>query len=349
MRSRKFEKCIKCGTTETKHVAKGLCRRCYTLNTEAEHKKHQRHKRGVADNYLTKEKLLELYVEKKMSLTDIGKLAGCTRVNVHYKMKKFGIDARSKTDARTMALDKGKIKTTRIDKFGNEEEVIFQKIRYNENFFKTWSAEMAYVLGLIYTDGNLHIRKDKSGYDLGILSFGQKDIELVEKFLKLMNCDATIRYRERRELESTTAGELYYFCIGNNDIANDLVRLGVTPNKSLDMQFPDIPDDYLRHFVRGFFDGDGSVFLDQGKYIRIMLLSGSISFMETLNEKLSSSGLPMRNIYGDYKQQRNAHYIRYGTKHALKFFNLIYRDVPEFMYYSRKHQIFLDYFNSNIK
>ncbi|MCD4697248.1 MAG: hypothetical protein K8S16_13505 [Bacteroidales bacterium] len=78
---------------------------------------------------------------------------------MHYKLKKFGIDARSKTDARTMALDKGKIKTTRIDEFGNEAEVIFQKIRYNEKFFKEWSAEMAYVLGLIYTDGSLHLCK----------------------------------------------------------------------------------------------------------------------------------------------------------------------------------------------
>ena len=175
MWSRKFDKCISCGTTEIKHVAKGLCRKCYTLNTEAEHKKHKRYKRGVADDYLTKDKLFELYVEKGMSLTDIGKLAGCTRVNVHYKLKKYEILARSKRIARTIALDKGKIKTARIDKFGNVDNVIFQKIRYNKKFFKEWSPEMAYVLGLIYTDGNLHIRKDKSEYEIGILSFAQKE------------------------------------------------------------------------------------------------------------------------------------------------------------------------------
>jgi hypothetical protein len=78
-----------------------------------------------------------------------------------------------------MALDKGKIKTTKVDEFGNEEEVIFQKIRYNQKFFKEWPSEMAYILELIYTDGNLHIRKNKSGYELGTLYFGQKDKELV--------------------------------------------------------------------------------------------------------------------------------------------------------------------------
>ena len=108
-------------------------------------------RRGEAHSYLTKEKIHDLYVVKGKSLTDIANLAGCTRQNVHYKLKKYGIETRTKADARTMALDKGKIKTTRVDEFGNEEEVVFQKIRYNQKLFKEWSSEMAYVLGLIFT------------------------------------------------------------------------------------------------------------------------------------------------------------------------------------------------------
>ena len=346
MWSRKFEKCINCGTTETRHVAKGLCRRCYTLNIEAKHKKHKRYKRGVADDFLTKKKLFELYVEKEMSLTDIGKLAGCTRVNVHYKLKKFRIAARSKTEARTIALDKGKIKTTRTDEFGNEVEVVFQKIRYNEKFFKQWSAEMAYVLGLIYTDGNLSFNTSESGYKLGILSFGQKYKELVEKFLNLIECDAKIRFRKRREFKTTTAGELYYFSIGNNDLAVDLIKLGITPNKSLDMKFPEIPNEYLRHFVRGFFDGDGSVYLEYGKSIRVKLLSGSKEFIKTLNNLLVDEGLSNRFISGGSPSTQSAYFIRYNTdEDAMNFYNFIYRDVSEAMYYLRKKKIFQKYFN----
>jgi hypothetical protein len=348
MWTKNYSRCKICGTTDRKHVAKGMCQKCYTINTEAEHKKHQRHKRGVAEDFLTKEKLLELYIEKGMSLTDIGKLAGCTRVNVHYKLKRFGIDARSKTEARTIALDKGKIKTTRIDEYGNEEEVVFQKIRYNENFFKEWSAEMAYVLGLIYTDGNLHLRTDKSGYELGVLSFGQKEKELVEKFLKLMECNATIRYRERQIFKNTTSGELYSFAVGNNDIANDLIRLGITPNKSLDMKFPDIPHEYLRHFIRGFFDGDGSVYLEHGKSIRVKLLSGSKEFVKSINAVLVKKGLSHRNISGGTPSTPNAFFIRYNTmQDVLRFYEYIYKDVPDQMCYSRKKNIFDNYFNIN--
>lgn len=279
-----------------------------------------------------------------MSLIDIGKLAGCTRGNVHYKLKKFGIDARSKTDARTLALDKGKIKTVRIDEFGNEENVVYQKIRYNESFFKEWSAEMAYVLGLIYTDGNLFIRKNTSGYELGVLSFAQKEKELVEKFLNLMECNATIRFRERRELDNTTAGELYYFSIGNNDISNDLIQLGITPNKSLNMSFPEIPNDYLRHFIRGFFDGDGSVYLESNKSIRVKLLSGSKDFISILNQKLIENGFSDRSIYGGTPSTPNAYFIRYNSEaEVFKFYEYLFKDVPEKMYYTRKKKVFEDY------
>ena len=343
MWSRKFEKCIICGTTEIKHVAKGMCRKCYTLNTEAEHKKHQRHKRGVADAFLTKDKLFELYVEREMSLTDIGKLAGCTRVNVHYKLKKFGIDSRSKTEARTIALDKGKIRTTRVDEFGNEEEVVFQKIRYNEKFFKEWSSEMAYVLGLIYTDGNLHVRKDKSGYEIGILSFAQKDRELVEKFLKLMDCDAKIMYKKKKVLENTTAGALYYFSIGNNELTVDLTKLGLTPNKSLDMKFPSIPKQYLRHFIRGIFDGDGSVYLERKKLLKIKFSSGSLDFMKCLMEILVKEGFPKRTIYGSKKIKPNALEIRYEANQAVKFYNYFYSSVSSDIFWTKKYNIFYNY------
>lgn len=347
MWSRKFDKCIKCGTTEVDHIAKGLCRKCYTSNTEAKHKKHKRHRRGVADDFLTKEKTIELYVNKGLSMTEIGELAGCTRANVHYKLKKFGIKGRSKADARTMALDRRKIKTKRLDDFGNEEEVVFQKIRYNENFFKEWSPEMAYVLGLIYSDGNLHIRKTKSGYKTGTLTFAQKDRELVEKILILMDCDAKIRFKEKCEFDNTTAGELFYFSIENNYIANELLRLGVTPNKSLDMKFPEIPDDYLRHFVRGLFDGDGSVYLvKRTKTIRVKLLSGSREFIDQLNIKMKNRGFrEMKISFSHTKENPGAYFIRYNIDSEIKrFYNLIYEGVEPNVYYSRKIEIFNQYF-----
>ena len=66
--SLKYDKCVRCGTVSRKHVARGLCIRCYRIDTEEKHKKHIR-KRGVASKTLTKEFLVEEYVGKRKSLS----------------------------------------------------------------------------------------------------------------------------------------------------------------------------------------------------------------------------------------------------------------------------------------
>lgn len=38
-----------------------------------------------------------------------------------------------------------------------------------------------------------------------------------------------------------------------------------TTDKTHSTHFPNIPDGYLHHFVRGFFDGDGSIYLKKYK------------------------------------------------------------------------------------
>jgi intein-encoded DNA endonuclease-like protein len=347
MWSRKFDKCTSCGSSERNHVAKGLCSRCYGIHIETKNNNYTKAQYGEAAKLLTKEKLYELYIGKEMSTADIGRLAGCSRINVYSKLERYGIKVRSKAEARILALDGGKIKTTRIDELGNRKEIIFKKIRYNKNFFKIWSDEMAYVLGLIFTDGNLFIRKSKSGYEIGILIFAQKEKELVEKFLKLMDCDATIHFKKSKKFENITAGELYYFAIGSNDLSNDLLKLGVIPNKSLTMTFPEIPQQYLNHFIRGFFDGDGSVYIEREQYARVQLLSGSRRFIEVLNGLLVKEGFSNRRIYGGTPSSPRAYFIRYTSSEEIyKFYNYMYSNVPETIHYSRKKKVFQKYFNS---
>jgi predicted DNA-binding protein YlxM (UPF0122 family) len=70
----------------------------------------------VSKAFLTKEKLIELYMDKQMSLSDIGRIAGCARRTVYYHIKRFGIKLRNKAEARTIAIDKRKIKQSVINK-----------------------------------------------------------------------------------------------------------------------------------------------------------------------------------------------------------------------------------------
>ena len=46
----------------------------------------------------------------------------------------------------------------------------------------------------------------------------------------------------------------------NKKMCNDLFNLGIVSNKSLTLQFPkNIPNSLIKHYLRGYFDGDGSI------------------------------------------------------------------------------------------
>ena len=346
--SEKYQRCIECGSDNEIHVARGLCKTCYSRDIENAHKNYIRNKRGVAEKFLTKEKLIELYIEKEMSLSDIGKLAGTTRQNIYYKLKRYNIKTRSKKKSRTLALDKGKIKHSFINEDGNLEVKTLNKIRFNEKFFDYWTNEMAYILGLIYTDGNVDCRNlkkanSKGSYVQGRLTFSQKEIELVEKMLKLMDCDVKISFRKKRELKDTVAGEMYYFSINSNKLFKRLQELGVNPNKSLNLKFPIIPREYIRHFIRGCWDGDGTVYIEKNGGLRAGFVSGSLEFIKTLKNHLEFHGLSSQKLHTINKGK--GYYFRYNSLNDCSLlFSYLYRGVNSDQYLQRKFQIFKDYF-----
>lgn len=58
--------------------------------------------------------------------------------------------------------------------------------------------------------------------------------------------------------------------ISSKTLTADLLKLGCTPRKSLTLKFPNDgifkSNDLIRHFIRGYFDGDGSVFISMEKH-----------------------------------------------------------------------------------
>lgn len=115
----------------------------------------------------------------------------------------------------------------------------------NEEFFKAWSHEMAWVLGLFITDG--HVNKDVHSVYLS-----QNDEALLTKVAHLMGANPTIA-------QGTGTRKTPMLIINSKVIKQDLALLGITPNKSYTVSFPEVPDEYLPAFVRGVIDGDGWV------------------------------------------------------------------------------------------
>lgn len=339
MWSRKFEKCISCGSIERKHLGGGLCELCYNNKIENAHKPDNR-KRGFAGKQLTKEFLISEYINDNKSLSDIALTSLCSRQYVYKRMKAFDIPLRSKKQSRDLALNGGKLRFVRVDNNENRT-VILQRNEVDEKFFKRWTNEMAYVLGVIYTDGNLDpgsIKDPQRSTTLrvGRLTVAQKDPELLEKILKLMNCNAKLLFRKRREYEHTVAGEIYFFHINNDIIYDDLISIGLSPNKSSTIKFPKIPQDLLRHFIRGCWDGDGSVYIQKNGNFGASYVSGSYDFILDMLKELNNAGLKQVKI----SKNRKSYYFRFYGKECEKLFHFLYDGVPEKEYLIRKYNIF---------
>lgn len=120
-----------------------------------------------------------------------------------------------------------------------------RKNKVNEDYFKKWSHEMAWVLGLFLTDG--HVNKVNHS-----ISFSQKD----ERILKLIADFMSADYILARTGPTRTTPTLI---INSKVIKKDLGDLGIGVSKSLTVPFPNVPETFLPSFVRGVIDGDGWV------------------------------------------------------------------------------------------
>jgi biotin operon repressor len=130
----------------------------------------------------------------------------------------------------------------------------YRKYNLNEDYFEDINSEQkAYFLGLVYSDGCVYKNSLR-------ISLQSEDAYILNELLKDINSDS-IMYDVKKRKETHKDQKL--IIITSKKIISDLEKKGVTPKKSLILKFPDsniVPKKYLNHFIRGVFDGDGTVF-----------------------------------------------------------------------------------------
>lgn len=206
-----------------------------------------------------------------------------------------------------------------------------------ENFFDTWSTNMAYVLGYFAADGTMYQNKRGSCY----VAFTSTDRELIELIKRLMNASNTIESYSNPKKDWKTR---YVLQIGSKNIYKRLLELGFTPRKSLTLIFPEIPDDILGAFLRGYFDGDGSASFafykrknrhNPQKVLNIRLRCGSKNFIEILQKKLVSvADISKGHLYFHSR----AYELVYVTKDVIKLYSFMYPS-DNLPYLERKREI----------
>lgn len=218
------------------------------------------------------------------------------------------------------------------------------KYKVNEDFFKKWTIEMAYTLGYIYADGSLEDAAYMRGKYLRVSSVEKDNIEKIKRW---MDSEHTINVLPPKTNNSKVG---YLLRIGSHELYNDLVRLGLYPNKSLTIKFPSIPKKYLNHFVRGYFDGDGCVRIDmkKGKWQPLILnklctifTSGSKEFLLELAEKVHNNiGTNLLKVYNGH----SSFMLSYTTSDSVKIFKWMYGKMKGDVYLERKAMVYKQYF-----
>jgi hypothetical protein len=126
-----------------------------------------------------------------------------------------------------------------------------RKYNLNEHFFDELNEKSSYWLGFLYADGFVRMKDGKSG-ELKI-KLKDTDKNHIEKFLIDIECKKTIKcgIDNKSKFCSVT--------VYSNVMVNKLFELGCFNNKTQKIRLPNLNKDLMHHFIRGYFDGDGSV------------------------------------------------------------------------------------------
>lgn len=277
----------------------------------------------LAENY--GDNLIEQYTINHLSLKELGK-----RYNVQYyivgrALKHLGITLRTTKEVSAITSE--------------TNENLGRTYSLDKHYFKQWNSDMAYILGFIASDGNVFKKeyitngrvKEKNTLTIALNSIDESHVNLIKEKLgysgKTFERTITSTYKNIGNVHKSVG-----ITITSKDMVNDLINLGIVNNKSLVVKFPDVPKEYELDFIRGYFDGDGSVGFNYptNKYgirtnkaqIRVRFCSGSYDLIYEIQNKLTSYGLKSKTISS--AKNKTLYEIAYSTKESELIYTLFY-------------------------
>ena len=196
----------------------------------------------------------------------------------------------------------------------------WNRTKFNENIFDTIDTEeKAYWLGFIFADGYI----SSSNYTFE-MSLNIKDIDHLRKFNTFMQHE-----KDNVKIGKTSYKGIYRcrWSITNKHLWNTLNNYGCTPRKSLTLQFPSKEifsnDDLIHHFIRGYWDGDGSILLNKKDKLVCSVL-GTESFLNSIIKYTNIE----RNIHNTSSKALS---LFYSHSFAIELCKYLYKEATIFL------------------
>lgn len=204
---------------------------------------------------------------------------------------------------------------------------------YNVHFFDEYNENSCYWAGFIASDG--YVRSDRDAVTIHLASV---DYEHLLKIAKLTDYEGNVKIN-KNECYITFAGKWFCESLAKN--------FDINPRKTFDISISDkIPNDMVKHFIRGYFDGDGSVSYS-GKYLSINFTSGSKKMLSKIIDFIFNNNIFVRNKTG--KPPICRYSIQYRCSNAFNILDLLYSCSSELTRLDRKYQLYLNEKNKNNK
>jgi hypothetical protein len=214
----------------------------------------------------------------------------------------------------------------------------YTKYTFNHNFFENIDTEAkAYFLGFMVADGHVGTKEV-------ILDLGTKDRHIIEEFVTSIEGNNKIADKQCKSNFNTIEKPICYMSrlnLRSDKMIADLNNLGLTRNKTYDVIIPKVKKELERHFWRGVMDGDGYVSVHGKIYTTLEVgICGHINTVTAFSEFLKRNNIKSTKIFPDH----SIFAVRVsGSKYALKFLDLIYKDSDPKLCLKRKHEKYLEY------
>lgn len=216
-----------------------------------------------------------------------------------------------------------------------------QKYKINETYFDSIDNEhKAYWLGFIYADGFISTVNKRNSFGI---SLSIKDIDHLYKLKKDINSNHPIK----KYIQSSGYIEGQEYCkfiVNNKYLVSSLIKQGVVENKTNILNAPNIPESLIKHFIRGYMDGDGCISYSVNRDEYSIKILGTENILDYIKNYIEKNNIAKINKYHKRKKEHVVSSLELGGNlQVLHFLNIIYDNATIAL--ERKYQRYINLCN----
>ena len=204
-----------------------------------------------------------------------------------------------------------------------------RKYYFDENYFENIDTEdKAYFLGLLMADGYV-----ATSERFVTIALKESDVKILNKFKKAIKSEAPLSNKKNCTQKVLT--------LCSKKLVNDLKNLGMTRNKTFTLKFPNIQEEYIRHFIRGYFDGDGCISINKDKHnVRVNFVGTEDMLKHIVEIFVKECGAHKPDLIENSNNNGNIVYsVQWGNIYTChKIYNYLYKGAN--IYLDRKLEKF---------